>query len=1783
MRAGDNVEIGALHAGFDRPVVRRQFVGRQKESRRLFDAVAPVLSGRGSRAVLIVARTGGGKTAFVKHLTPTLESRGAVVALGKFDQVVRDTPYAALVDALRAWLRRASMQGPREFERVRDALQQRLGASARVLTGLLPELALFLGHLSATPTLAIQEDRNRFQFAVLALLRAMTDGGRACLLFLDDLQWADEATLNLIVRICLDSDLPRVGFLLTHRDDDEYALARTSLAFHPLGGGPPVLTRIVIPALSAGDIAAMVDSSRHGPRGPDAARALLARTGGNPLFVTELLRCESLSCSLFSPDGASDAGEEIAGLLLRRLRTLAPDRQALLGAGAFMGARIDSAILAQVLDRDESSVRSVLESAACDAILVREDGRYRFGHDRLQEAALDLIPTSHRPSLHARLGQLLGERAVRGDAAVAFDAAYHMHLATTGGDRREHERLLGARVNLLCARRARLAAAERSAFVHAFRGCDLLGETGWDTAYELTLDLHTEAACAAFAVGETEAFSRLAQRVREHARSAVDELPIQEVLVIALTGSSDVPAAFDLVCDGARKLGVGLPREPGAEDVVTADRRIERALATMTPEWIKTAKRVDDPSVVVLLRLLGLGNAAAYTARPRFLRMLVGLELDLSARHGFSDVTALALAFCGALDCASLNTMRRGIRIRASALEAAKRVSDGATLARTLDIVHGMTSTWTGPLRDAVAPLLENARLGLEHGTFDYAGYSALKGCFFALLSGTPLDEIASRLDAWRCTFDELGQFLAHAYLSRDRQVVERLRRRADTHTSVTAELDDEAVCWRSYDALDDHYGGLYLAVGRLLLAAVLVDPASAFEASDRLARHAEGGCGLPHYEFGRFYAAVCMWDAAYAGLMERADAMARVAEILAEITKCSELVPANFAHKSWLLHALLADLRGDMSEALEMFDRALEGAWSSGYVHEAGLAGDRASRVCARVGLWEKGDAYRARAEEAWTVWGARARTSSRAGSDTLVPGALPTQREVEAVTSATDESHAVASLMQSVPRWLGAPRAWLVRVGDELEIVASAEEDRACCHLESPRPLGSVPLLDRAVIARAATAAATHAPPSFSPATGGLCLLPLVFQARTHGVLALNLPPTPEVAPPAGLMAATFACAHVAAVIDAARFQASLSRQARERDRAEEALRKNTALLQNIVDATQVVIYVKGVDGHYMLANRVFKALFDADAVVLDKTDFDIFPREVAQLMQTNDLEVLRSREPLERLEVVPVRGESRTYLSVKVPLLSEDGTPFAVCGLSTDITELRRTEDALRESEQRLMLAAVSAKLGIWDLDIQNNRMTWDDRMFCLYGIDEKPAAYDVGIWRKNMHPDDAARTWEEYEAALRGERSFDTEFRVRHPDGTVKFIKADGLVIRNADGEPVRMIGINRDITEKRQLEERRRRLAERVEEEQHWLEAVLDRTPIPLVLAERESGRVAFANRAANAMAGGTFPRALTREEGASQDYHVTDEHDHELPVDQWPAARAARGEKVEAQMIVLHTPAGRFPMLASGETLPPTRDHPATFVLALQDVSELVRAIRARDEFLSIASHELKTPLTSLKLQVQLRERALAKGAPLPGFTPEALVRTLANDVRQVDRLTRLVDDILDVSRISSGRFSLAIGEPVDLVALVRDVLERSSAALDAALCSVTVDTPATVAGLWDRGRIEQVVLNLLTNAWKYGRGKPIHVSVRAFEDRAVVAVRDEGVGVSPVDQKRIFQVFERAISKNEVSGLGLGLYIAHRIVEAHGGAIRVDSELGKGATFTVELPLEAKVGGGGR
>ncbi len=255
------------------------------------------------------------------------------------------------------------------------------------------------------------------------------------------------------------------------------------------------------------------------------------------------------------------------------------------------------------------------------------------------------------------------------------------------------------------------------------------------------------------------------------------------------------------------------------------------------------------------------------------------------------------------------------------------------------------------------------------------------------------------------------------------------------------------------------------------------------------------------------------------------------------------------------------------------------------------------------------------------------------------------------------------------------------------------------------------------------------------------------------------------------------------------------------------------------------------------------------------------------------------------------------------------------------------------------------------------------------------------------------------------------------------------------------------------------------------------------------------------------------------------------------------------------------------------------KDLAARIALAIDNAilyQKAQNAIKVRDEFLSIASHELKTPLTPMKLQTQALLRTLQSAAGVPS---EKFSKSLQNFNRQIDRLSNLIEGLLDISRISIGKLTLD-AEDFDLRSLLDDVVHRFHEQLLNAKCSIHIDGPQSLPVTLDLFRIEQVIVNLLTNAMKYSPSKPIHISLECIDGTVTLKVKDEGIGIAKEDQERIFMRFERAVSASHFGGLGLGLYISKQILEVHGGSIEVESTPGQGSTFIVQLPQRLQTQG---
>ncbi|MFP2960734.1 PAS domain S-box protein [Myxococcus sp. 1LA] len=538
-------------------------------------------------------------------------------------------------------------------------------------------------------------------------------------------------------------------------------------------------------------------------------------------------------------------------------------------------------------------------------------------------------------------------------------------------------------------------------------------------------------------------------------------------------------------------------------------------------------------------------------------------------------------------------------------------------------------------------------------------------------------------------------------------------------------------------------------------------------------------------------------------------------------------------------------------------------------------------------------------------------------------------------------------------------------------------------------------------------------------------------------------------------------------------------------ERKRAEDALAESEKRLRAILDNANAVFFILDRQERYIFVNREWERLFHHSLQeVLGKSTADVFSGALAERFRETSRAVFATGALIQREERIPLDDGVHTHLTQKFPLIDASGTTYALCGISTDVTDLKQMELG-----QRFLAEASQALVTSLDSETTLQRVaelsvpTLGE--LCVVSVlDKESVLRPVAVAASASEPGHRVR-----------------EFLQAHP--------------------PVR------------------------------------DARQGPYVVLE--TGQVASSRRASG----------LLDPEG--------------LKDEKWSAVRALEARaslnvplRARGPILGVLSVVSAQPGLAYGpqeRSLAVELGQRAAFAIEnAQLYRKAQESIRSRDEFLSIASHELKTPVTSMKLRAQQLGRTLARqeSGQVPVEKVAALLDVFGDQLR---RLSHLVDHLLDVSRVNERRVDLR-REAMDLAAVARDVTGHLRGQMIRAGCAFELVAPIPVIGRWDRLRMEQVMINLLTNAMKYGAGEPIRMEVSQVGEGARIRIQDHGVGIPLEAQSRIFERFERAASRN-YGGLGLGLFITRRLVEAHGGTIRVESQPGQGATFVVDLPPE--------
>ncbi len=958
----------------------QRFYGRSKERERLEAGLAD--ASRGTLRLMMVAGSAGvGKTSLVQELQRSVFARGGWLATGKFDALERAIPYSGVLEALSSLWRQLLTEEPERVARHRQALEEALGQNLGVIVSVTPELASIVGATPPIAKLEPPESKNRFQLCFQQTLRALATPEHPLAFFLDDLQWADQSSLELIEG-ALEKGMGSFLLVGAYRDsevDERHPLlhALSRMAEKEI----PVET-VTLGPLELADVEQLVADALRTPveRTAPQAELVFRKTAGNAFYTRALLtdisergllkldRAGAWSWDL-SKIGALESAESLVELATRRIEQMPAAMRRTISLAAALGHHLDLENLAAVCERGGEEVERDLVEACRERILLKHDHAYKFEHDRLQESAYALIPAAERTRTHLRIGRLLSRQKTKSAAGTRIFAVLgHMNRALELLDQPQERREI-ALLNLKAGRMAKSAAAFPAAHQYFCCGLQLLDGYAWANDYELALALHNEAAESAALIADFREADRLVNMILGGAHGILDRISAYETQIAIAHSKLRESEALSITLQAVQQLGVEIPAHPTMEEARQVALGVREAVAGALYRD-PAAQWGDEPEKLAAMRLLARASLGAGMVNHPLYLIIASKLLELALAQGQSPEAPLAYVMAGGMLCYLFDDYEAGQRIGNRGMEllqsSSPRLGSYCHFLFTIDI-----DCWRLPSQDLVDNLVQARRMGLECGDFLSAGLSAYFSCELALISGMELPRLESFIGGYHTESLHLGMERVCAGLVRLEQVARILKNGTGSGSSESRELIPSEL-GKAWHASADQTVQEVSACHEMMISCLYRQREQALEVA--LKAHALPLGAVTGLLPCDFYICLNLLDFLQQPPGGRQPRCLEIVALRQERLRLKALAcPVNYRHKLDLVEALRLSLNGDTVAAMERFDAAIAGAGKNRFVQEEALANELAAEFYLSLGRRSIAAGYLQAAASAYRRWGSR------------------------------------------------------------------------------------------------------------------------------------------------------------------------------------------------------------------------------------------------------------------------------------------------------------------------------------------------------------------------------------------------------------------------------------------------------------------------------------------------------------------------------------------------------------------------------------------------------------------------------------------------------------------------------------------------------------------------------------------------------------------------------------------------------------------------------------------
>jgi PAS domain S-box-containing protein len=1318
----------------DRLLIPEKLYGRAREIDTFLASFDRVVASGTPELVLVSGYSGIGKSSVVNELHKVLVPPRGLFASGKFDQYKRDIPYGTLGQAFQGLIRPLLGKSEAELRNWRDALREALGPNGLLIADLVPELKLIIGEQPPVPELPPQDAQRRFQLVFRRFIGVFARPEHPLALFLDDLQWLDAATLDLLEDLLSRPDVRHLMLIGAYRDNEvnsAHLLIRKLEAIRQTGAR---VQEIILAPLACEDLGQLVADSLHckPERATPLAQVVQEKTAGNPFFAIQFISALAEEALLTFDHGggrwswdinrihAKGYTDNVVDLMVGKLNRLPLETQKAIQELSCLGNSAENTTLSIVHGTSEDELHSDLWEAARLEYIVRLAGSYKFVHDRVQEAAYLLIPEELRAEAHLRIGRLLAARTPpeRREEAIFEIVNQVNHGAALITSQEERDQI--AELNLIAGKRAKASTAYASALKYLIAGTALLADDCWERRHELTFQLELHRGECEFLTGELTAAAERLNVLSSRAANTVEQATVACLRVDLYTTHDQSDRAVGVCLDYLRHLGVEWSPHPTEEEARREYERVWLQLGSRAIEELIELPLMSDPASIATLDVLTKVLSPALFTDANFLSLAICRAVNLSLARGNSDGSCVAYVWLGMIAGPHFGNYKAGFRFGRLGYELVEQRGLKRFQARTYLWFGQLVMPWTKHVqagRDLMRRAFEAAN---QTGDLTVAAYSCDALNTNLLVAGDPLPEVQREAENG-LEFAQKARFgIVIGVITAQLGLIRTLRGLTPKFGSFDDGQFDELRFERHLAsepvlALPE----CWYWIRKLQARFVAGDYASAVDASLRAQRLLWTSPSLFETAEYHFYGALSHAACCDSAFLDRhRQHLEALAAHHRQLEAWAENCPENFETRVALVGAEVARIEGRALGAERLYEQAIRSAHANGFVHNEALANELAARFYAARGFEKIAHAYLRDARYCYLRWGAGGKVRQLdelypyLREEEPIPGPTSTiGAPVEHLDLATviKVSQAVSgeivleklidTLMRTAIECAGAQRGLLVLprgVEQWMAAEATTSGDTVIVRLreasvaEAAVPESIVHYVARtheSVILDDASAQNPFSTDTYirqqHHARSILCL-PLINQAKLIGVLYLENNLTPHVFTPTRI-----------AVLKLLASQAAISL---ENTRLYRDLEEREAKIRRLVEANIIGIFIWNLEGQIIEANEAFLRMveYSREDLVSGRVRWtDLTPAEWRDRDERAMAEVKATGT------VQPFQKEYLRKDGSRVPVLfgavvfegsGNEGVAFVL-----DLSEQKRAEEALQKGQAELAHVTRVAALG------------------------------------------------------------------------------------------------------------------------------------------------------------------------------------------------------------------------------------------------------------------------------------------------------------------------------------------------------------------------------------------------------------------------------------------------------------------------------------------------------